>query len=250
MGMSLWAGWGSKHDKDTMDREEQADKEPETVTATRHDGANARPLNDTETKEGKKLGAKDRPDYSRSRSRRRTVTDEHQTDGDDVDENTSAAKLLALREKHNERYLSPNSPTTEMSQTPDILLKVPSNEQMGSETNLDLKRPKAGGVAFPFSVKKVGGDANASTLTLTSATGVPPAEDLRMDDVMKDGVSAGKSSWEANGTSPGESTQKEQRPPLESFVTASEGLDDLSLPPPKPGSITPDNRSVRSYTAW
>lgn len=57
-GMSLWALWGSKHDECTMEREERADKEPETAVATSDDPEKIHKL----TKQ------------SRSRSRRRTVT--------------------------------------------------------------------------------------------------------------------------------------------------------------------------------
>ena len=85
VGLSMWSGWGSKHDKDTMDRELQAEKEPEMTVASETDGANARPLDDIETERGEEMAQqnKSRGGFSRSRSRRRTVTDEHQTDDQD-----------------------------------------------------------------------------------------------------------------------------------------------------------------------
>ena len=79
IGMSMWSGWGSKHDRRAIVLEQQADGRPETATASSADGAGARPLHDNETAHGKRmergLSAKG-PNYSRSRSRRRTVTDE------------------------------------------------------------------------------------------------------------------------------------------------------------------------------
>ncbi|KAF7861970.1 hypothetical protein EAF04_007851 [Stromatinia cepivora] len=50
-GMSMWSGWGSKHDKLTMDREAEAEKvgkNVETTTASAEHGAGARDLHDTE----------------------------------------------------------------------------------------------------------------------------------------------------------------------------------------------------------
>jgi hypothetical protein len=186
MGMSLWALWGSKHDETTIERE-QADKEPETAVATPSDGAGARPLDDTKTAQGKKL---EKLDYSRSRSRRRIVKDEHQADGEDnMDENTPASVLFAKKAEAGEPSdpnLAPNfmaeSTNPEAPGTPSILIRVPTNEQ----DDLDRKRPKAGGVAFPFSLK--GHNATASMTTLTSSVGVPPADDVRIQGVKDSGV--------------------------------------------------------------
>jgi len=54
-GMSLWSLWGSKHDEQTMQREQEAGKAPETTVASADDGAGARPLHDTETNQGEEL---------------------------------------------------------------------------------------------------------------------------------------------------------------------------------------------------
>jgi hypothetical protein len=270
MGMSLWALWGSKHDEKTMKNEEEADHAPETTVATAADGQGARPLGDTKTNQGKLMEHGKKADYSRSRSRRRTVTDEHQTEaGDDVDENTSAAELLAIKQAKGEAlpgdgHLTPDfvlargkepmsaddAPTSE--DMPSILVHTPTVD------DTDLRRPKAGGIAFPFSLKQH--HATASMTTLTSAINVPPVEDVRTDGSKESGVEhnaadlmasdavgnnmekAGtadiaKDGRKSLGASPvsketnGEETVVEngklapaERPPLETFTTAAEDL--------------------------
>ncbi|KAH6679589.1 hypothetical protein B0J14DRAFT_686739 [Halenospora varia] len=176
MGMSLWALWGSKHDETTIEREKEHDKEPETSVATSMDGAGARGLHDKENSSKKNL---ERPGASsRSRSRRRMVADEHQTDvPGDVDENTSAAELLAIKKARqgetSDNHLEPNFMATESTMTdthPAILVHSATNEDGPPSEHegddFDRKRPKAGGIAFPFSLKNH--EASASMITLTS----------------------------------------------------------------------------------
>jgi hypothetical protein len=207
MGMSLWALWGSKHDEKTTVREQKADKEPDVTVASPADGANSRPLNDTKTTQGKQMDTP-REAYSRSRSRRRTVTDERQTEGY-VNEDTPAFvlynKLAERRGDPRDGNLTPDFAATPT--TPAILVRSPTIEKDESE----LKRPKAGGIAFPFSLKQ---DADtASMMTLTSDGGVQPAEDLMAKESRNSGV--------------GETVNGE-RPPLETFVTAQENLPTVS----------------------
>lgn len=247
-GMSLWALWGSKHDETTIEREQEADKAPETAVATSMDGAGARPLHDTKTTQGKNL---DKPDYSRSRSRRRVVRDENQADSPhEVDENTPAAVLLAKKEADGETRnpsLEPNFMAESTNRdTPSILVRVPTNEQ----DDLDRKRPKAGGIAFPFSLK--GHNATASMTTLVSSVGVPPADDVRIQGVKDSGVknhpagNAIRTSIEGNPKGKGKEVVNggavngagakvvengevvsAQRPPLDTFVSAAESLPKL-----------------------
>ncbi|TVY24949.1 AB hydrolase superfamily protein, partial [Lachnellula hyalina] len=249
MGMSLWALWGSKHDETTIEREQEADREPDTVVATAADGVGARPLDDTKTSQGKKL---ETANYSRSRSRRRIVKDEHQADVEDgVDENTPASVLFAKKAEAGEPSdpnLVPNfiaSPTKdEAPSTPSIIVRVPTNEQ----DDFGRKRPKAGGIAFPFTLK--GHHSTASMTTLTSSVGVPPADDVRIQGVKDSGVkneapgaairtsvdgnARGKENENVNTASVtseagaqvvenGEVVSAE-RPPLETFVSAVESL--------------------------
>ncbi|TVY37128.1 AB hydrolase superfamily protein [Lachnellula occidentalis] len=232
MGMSLWALWGSKHDEATIEREQEADREPETVVATAAAGAGARPLDDTKTSQGKKL---DKPTYSRSRSRRRIVKDEHQADMEDgVDENTPASVLFARKAEAGEPSdtdLVPNfmasSTNHEAPTTPSIVVRVPTNEQ----DDFDRKRPKAGGIAFPFTLK--GHNSSASMTTITSSVGVPPAVDVRIQGVKDSGVTneapgaeirtSVDGSARANVVENGEVVSA-ARPPLETFVSAVENL--------------------------
>ncbi|KAG0651267.1 AB hydrolase superfamily [Hyphodiscus hymeniophilus] len=197
MGMSLWALWGSKHDEKTMKHEEEADREPETATASAADGQGARPLEDTKTNQGKLMDSRKKSDYSRSRSRRRTVTDQHQTEGsDDVDEDTPAAQLLAIKQAKGETVpgdgsLAPDflsgtgkgpmdDDTVNSDGVPSILIHSPTTEDN------DLRRPKAGGIAFPFSLKQH--QATLSMTTLTSAINVQPVEDMKNDGSRDSGV--------------------------------------------------------------
>lgn len=214
MGMTLWALWGSKHDEKTMNLEKEADRTPETTTVSAVDGAGARPLDDTKTAQGKNMDKAQKPGYSRSRSRRRTVTDEHQTDNaSDVDENTPAFDLLAIRKQQagapRDEHLTPafaaKDPASDENQAsssstnPAILVKSPVNEEY------DLKRPKAQGIAFPFSLK--GHKTTASMTTLTSAIGVAPASDVRNSGTFSSGVPQNKADVEAT-TSTGMSTEE------------------------------------------
>jgi hypothetical protein len=195
MGMSLWALWGSKHDEKTMKNEEVADREPETATASAADGQGARPLGDTKTNQGKLMDHGTKPEYSRSRSRRRTVTDEHQTDGSDIDENTPAAALIAIKQANgqdiapgdgslNPDFVMPRAGDEDVVPavgTPSILVHTPAVDD-----DTDLRRPKAGGIAFPFSLKQH--QATASMTTLTSAINVPPSPDLKTTESKESGV--------------------------------------------------------------
>ena len=268
MGMSLWALWGSKHDEKTMKNEEEADRQPETVTASAANGQGARPLNDTKTRQGKIMETRQKSDYSRSRSRRRTVTDQRQTEGgNDLDEDTSAAQLLESKRAKGEigpgdQSLSPHFLSSKGRETitdegvatddmPSILVHKPTVDET------DLRRPKAGGIAFPFSLKQH--QATASMTTLTSAVNVPPVEDMRTAaskdsgvehnavdmaatnmigsqkcDGTADIVEEGRKSLGSsplpnltNGEENGVEKENEvpaERPPLETFETAAEEL--------------------------
>jgi hypothetical protein len=203
MGMSLWSLWGSKHDEKTITLEHEADKQPVTAVATSMNGAGARALHDRKTTQGRDLDKGKKPDFtSRSRSRRRTVTDKHQTEGsNDIDENTTASELLAMKRARlgemGDGHLTPDFAAREP--IPPILVKVPTADES------DLKRPKAGGIAYPFTIK--GHSTTASMTTLTSSIGVPPAPDVRTDGVMDSGVYQNVADIEAN-TSTGNSSEK------------------------------------------
>jgi hypothetical protein len=101
---------------------------------------------------------------------------------------------------------------------PSILVRSPTMEKDESE----LKRPKAGGIAFPFSLKQ---DADtASMMTLTSSVGVPPIEDLHIDDNKNSGIAQDGTEKEAAASASTEKGKGTERLPLDTFVTALEDL--------------------------
>jgi hypothetical protein len=177
MGMSMWALWGSKHDEKAMSNERAAEN-PEVVVVSPKTGDSSQASKDKV--EADSSMNVPRPTASRSRSRRRTVTDRHQTEQPDVDENTSAADLLVLRTKHAEAQSSRLRDST--TGAPAILVHSPTNEG----DDFDRRRPKAGGIALPFSLGNH--EASASMTTLTSTAGVPPATDTRTAAAMESGA--------------------------------------------------------------
>jgi hypothetical protein len=203
MGMSLWSLWGSKHDEKTITLEQEANKSPETVVATYMDGAGARPLHDTKTTQGHDMDKGKRPDFtSRSRSRRRTVKDEHQTENStDIDENTPASDLLAMKRAKSEEmgdgHLTPNFAARETA--PATISKVPTGDES------DLKRPRVKDITYPITAEDH--LFAASMITLTTSNGVPHAADVRTNGAMDSGVNQNVADIEAN-TSTGNSSKK------------------------------------------
>lgn len=183
IGMSLWALWGSKHDEKTMEREAHADQEPETTTVTAADGASARGLDNRAHNT-----PMDSPSHRRSRSRRSTVYDEGQIYAMyDLDESTSVADFVAPKEAAKLARLENEILVPELETT--------SPDGKHAETDIDTSkhRPKAGGIAFPFKLKRSasrGGftASNASIATVTTSIGIPPAEDVRTAGAMRSGL--------------------------------------------------------------
>jgi hypothetical protein len=202
-GMSLWARWGSKHDEKTIENEQEGDGEVETTVVTK--GADARPLNEIEISHGQE-GRGKKPEYSRSRSRRRMVTDENQTDGRDIDENTPTAELQSritttranLGETGDGGHLTTDYAAAPR-RFPQVLVQKPTHVDES-----ELKRPKADGIAYPFTLKQPG--ASASMTTLTSAVGVPPVGDIRTKGARESGVKYNAADVEA-ATATGKSTE-------------------------------------------
>ncbi|KJK93984.1 hypothetical protein H633G_02151 [Metarhizium anisopliae BRIP 53284] len=146
MGLALWSFWGSKHDKLTVEREKEADRTPESQDVDVDEGRGARSYQDIESQQ---LESPEPDIASRSRSHRRTVIDEHQTEESGVDENTPVAQLLEQRKEQEATHPGRLSP------------------DYAPETGVAGKRPYIDGIALPFSLKK---DAEtASMVTLTSA---------------------------------------------------------------------------------
>lgn len=186
-GMSLWSLWGSSYDENSVSsllignknpqadvlqitREEKADKEPAKSTATETDGANGRPA-----------GADKTFSHSRSRSRRRTVTDAGQTNHGKSPMNGEKASATA-QDSNGENKPSTNGTSTDPNHlaVPTVTSDPPSPEDdtinIGDTllTSKSPNRPTAGGVAFPFKLSShlVENGRNASTVTLESQAGV------------------------------------------------------------------------------
>ncbi|KAI9776859.1 MAG: hypothetical protein M1839_009307 [Geoglossum umbratile] len=154
LGMSLWSMWGSSYDGKILQREEKGDKEPEIAVVTSPGGTHARGT-----------GAR----RSRSRSRRRTVSDTGQAGGDVGEGNDAVAGLSARRESHNSDYLGPPiAPIITITEYSETHPEQGSNQNIGAG-----RRPFEGPVAYPFKLAyRQGSDMNASTVTLTSEAGV------------------------------------------------------------------------------
>lgn len=245
VGLAMWSGWGSKHDKMTMDREEKAEKDGtdgvEFTAATAAEGEGARSYSEIE-RQGTAAPSSPPPRSPmspRSRSRRVTVRDERQTEeADDVDENTSVAQLLANREDKEAKRPVP------------LLLTPDYTPEVGTGTT--GKRPYVDGIAVPFSIKKEADTASMKTLTSYMTQGGGPAsprlsssrpmtpntladrtsKDLSELEKRNSSINgdhdehAGKDVVPAHvdGATPATQTPAMERPPLETFRTAAEEL--------------------------
>ncbi|KAI9840447.1 MAG: hypothetical protein M1837_001603 [Sclerophora amabilis] len=220
-GMSLWSVWGSSHDERTLEREEKADKGPETTTAVPPDGSNAR---------SKHQKSKfDAAAASRSRSRRRPVIDAGQTSGendeDDVDENTTAADLLARKGESDNasNLLSPTAAASGPKNTQHQQHGITTGKGGGPVPTSVSGRPHNGTIAYPFKLAH-DIDGNASTMTLTSVAGVVTP---KADDAAPGGEDQKKIFWSDDthrGGAPS-TVGDVKRPEPERFVTASDGVD-------------------------
>lgn len=151
MGLALWSLWGSKHDKMTMNREEQADKNEQSVemaTATGAAGHGARPFADIETQRTSAPNSPRGGDNT-SRSRRRIVTYEQQDEnGNSEEEAEVAAAASAIA-------------TEQQLLTPGY---QPQQHQPEVGIGTTGKRPYVDGIAVPFSLKKEAETASMMTL--------------------------------------------------------------------------------------
>ncbi|KAI9759558.1 MAG: hypothetical protein M4579_002224 [Chaenotheca gracillima] len=230
IGMSLWSLWGSSHDEKTLEREEKADRQPETTVATSDNANDVR----SPTRKSKFSGAA----ASRSRSRRRTVTDAGQvgTEAEDVDENTPAGDLLARKGEagvgEGRNFLSPTSAAVRPS--PSQLTqdeKAPVDDDAsasGAPVTLSPTsssgRPHNGVVAYPFKLAHEG-ERNASTMTLTSVAGTVPARSQSQAGTVGSGEErmssiGGSEDKKQEGEEWVATEQVPERPQPERFLTA------------------------------
>ncbi|KLU92144.1 lipase/esterase [Magnaporthiopsis poae ATCC 64411] len=156
MGLALWSLWGSKHDEVTLNREQQADKRPESRAPQPGEGAGARSFLDIQNQEAARPVTS--PGPSRSPARTNFVSDENQAgpnavvqgEGDTDQEATPVAELIAQRRERETKAAESEDPLD------------PNHEP---ETGATGKRPHVDGISVPFSIKKEAETASMVTLT-------------------------------------------------------------------------------------
>ena len=123
---------------------------------------------------------KEQQGKSRSRSRRRTVTDAGQTNNRSNNANEEETSSTQKTSESNEHPDKATSGDRNHLAIPTITSEPPSPEDVSNKINhvsfnpSSPNRPTAGGVAFPFKLSShlVEDDRNASTVTLESQAGV------------------------------------------------------------------------------
>ena len=174
-----------------IQREEKADKEIKITTVSQNDGANARPVDADRANK-----------ISRSRSRRRGVTDTGQTDNGgkpEIDENTPAAELDRRRNEQALNGQANGFPTNHAHLAPPIVLSSPPDENSENAKAVAMpaspgERPSAGpGKAFPFKLGRhlSNQDVNASTVTLASQAGVVSPKGDEQSKQLGDSITSG-----------------------------------------------------------
>ncbi|KAJ6787900.1 hypothetical protein PWT90_01883 [Aphanocladium album] len=188
-GLSLWSLWGSKHDEETIEREKQAEEQPQIEIVAEDSGGRAshREQGAGQTNPAQSPG--DGGVTSRSRSRRRTVVDEHQTEQDTADEDTPVAQLL-----HNRQGREASHPGL---LSPDYI----------PETGVAGKRPFIKGMALPFSLNKEADTASMVTLTSVASPSKESNKQLAAPYVSSDGAGDSEKQDAATSKSPTLSTE-------------------------------------------
>ncbi|KAK3381339.1 Alpha/Beta hydrolase protein [Podospora didyma] len=214
IGLSLWALWGSKHDKMTVQREQDAGK-ADFKEATSSEGQGARTFSDIQKQEKAPRPSRFPLLYSRKGSRSRVVQDEHQVEEREVHEEHDKTPTAAVK---NEGV----SGAATASLSPDGI----------EGTGVTGKRMFIGGLATPFSLLKE--PESASMITLMSPTdelsvrqGTPSSRSNRMEPATDD--------EKEDSASP-----VEHRDPdglTEGSITLT-----FSTPLPTPGLLTPGDR--------
>ncbi|THY42899.1 alpha/beta-hydrolase [Aureobasidium pullulans] len=181
-GLAMWSGWGSKHDEDTIGREQKVNRAPTQSVVLPEAGA-AIPKVDPE----RAATIKASPTFDRSLSPSyRTVTDLGQagprsrpTTSDTIPPTPPAKDSPKGKQaiRDDEAHLAPYGMHT----------KIPGSENTFLSNN--SARPHNGEVAYPFKLKNEA--ATASTVTLDSAAHIRPMG--RGDDVSSIGSVAASS---------------------------------------------------------
>ncbi|KAK0385394.1 hypothetical protein NLU13_7870 [Sarocladium strictum] len=174
IGLAIWSLWGSKHDEETVEREikaEEAEHEQPPLkseaterakgetTDQEQRGEDTTPFPEAEQPVNPPFVSHD----NRSRSRRRTVVDEHQTEDGVADEDTPVHQLLELRKER----------------------------EAAQGLTLDYeKRPHMDGIAMPFSLNKEAD--TASMMTLNSGMSPAPGSRAMSPDPARESLQAAR----------------------------------------------------------
>jgi hypothetical protein len=223
-GMAMWSGWGSKHDEDTIDREQKVNRAPTQSIVQPEAGM-------TTSKDDQEHAAtiKASPTFDRTMSPSyRTVTDLGQAGPRSRSTTVSTvsptrpAKNLSKGEKvmHDDTLVAPYGMHTKVHGSDNTFLSA------------NNPRPHNGEVAYPFKLKNEA--ASASTATLDSAAQVRPMGRTADDAGGSSTVSVAEGSRPStrgvsfmdggndDGLAGGEKAGATARPVLETFVTAKE----------------------------
>jgi len=167
MGLALWSLWGSKHDEQTIIREEQADETPVVKVASRNHGEGAGSPSDLERQ------AESTEQAQRGKSRRRIVRDESQTGvRPSCDDEGHKSAVAAVPAQSVERSVPANDMSQDSAAQPNGIGRLSTSDNQPPELGVTGKRPKVGGIAVPFTLKKEADTASMITLT-SQADGQP-----------------------------------------------------------------------------
>lgn len=211
MGLALWSLWGSKHDEQTVNREQEADKAPEIKVATEAEGSGARTNSDIKKQEKtveKRKGLLE----SRSPSRRRIVKDGQQTADNviagDAEDATALDILMAKR--------TGGQQSTGLETAPRNNLLTPDYAPL--DTGATGKRPMVDGIAVPFTLNKEAETASMITLSsnMESRVASPRPMSLEVDAAGATGAAAAIAGHGTSNQEPASGTQtpRPTSPPL------------------------------------
>lgn len=241
MGLSLWAFWGSKHDKMTVDRANEAEK-ADYKAATPGEGQGARTFTDIQKQE-KQTAARSRrpaPFFTRNGSWRILVKDDRQIEQqeNESDENGGTAPPPAK----NAAQVGSRDRTSEDTPSSSAEAGFLSPDDAHG-TGVTGKRAIIGGLATPFSMRKQAETASMITLMspadqLSVRLGTPSLRSLALT------VPAGEDKNVAR-------SEHQEKSRLAGGVDDGKGLPPLPSPLPTPGFSTPDDRPgmERFFTA-
>ncbi|KAF2453696.1 hypothetical protein BDY21DRAFT_309862 [Lineolata rhizophorae] len=241
-GMSLWSGWGSKHDEMTIERERAAESLPipSTSTTALDNAAAARPSSSaTRPKRGRSAVAASKKSKSRSRPRAFSMPSSRSVSKakSPRPRSLSAREGVARPDGEAPGAAAPRPP--EPARNRSWMRSVTDEGQTGERdakgksetaalpatrvppTRTASARPETGGVAYPFKLAVPGAreeEMNASTMTLASV-GMEDGKSENGAGTGRDGKEEGGAGAEKGGEE-----KSASRPAVERFVTASEGL--------------------------